>query len=155
MEIKNAKVEDYQVITELYEDLIKEICEKTSTPLNLPSQDYSSELCRHYLESGIYTVFIAKVEKQIIGFISLCPSHSLYAGGEFGIIQEFFVRPKYRSNNIGSKLLASVIEFGKKKGWKRIEVATPPVPQFDKSFMFYKNNGFVDGEGRKMKLIIQ
>jgi GNAT superfamily N-acetyltransferase len=154
VEIKSAKVENYQVITELYEELIKEICNKTNVNTNLPPQSQSLELCRHYLESEAIKVFVAEMEKEIVGFISLCSSYSLYACGEFGIVQEFFVRPRYRSNKIGSKLLAEANNYAKQKGWKRLEVATPPLPHFDKSFLFYQNNGFVDGEGRKMKFII-
>ncbi|MFC4323078.1 GNAT family N-acetyltransferase [Litchfieldia salsa] len=154
VEIKSAKVENYRIITELYEELIKEICEKTNTELNLPAKSQSLELCKQYLESETYKFFVAEIETEIVGFISVCSSYSLYAGGEFGVIQEFFVRPSYRSLKIGSMLLAKANEYGKQVGWKRLEVATPPLPQFDKSFVFYKNNGFIDGEGRKMKLEI-
>lgn len=154
MKIKRATVENYRDITELYEELMKEIYEKTDTPLHLPPHEQSLELCKQYLESGTYIVFIAEIDAQIVGFISLCPSYSLYAGGEFGIIQELFVRSAYRSNKLGSKLLMKAKEYGKQAGWKRIEVATPPLPQFDQSFMFYENNGFSDGKGRKMRLII-
>lgn len=154
MEMKRATVENYRDITELYEELMKEIYEKTNTPLNLPPHSQSLDLCKQYLERGIYIVFILEIDKQIVGFISLCPSHSLYAGGEFGIIQELFVRSAYRSNKLGSKLLTKAKEYGKQERWKRIEVATPPLPQFDQSFMFYENNGFRDGNGRKMRLIL-
>jgi GNAT superfamily N-acetyltransferase len=155
MEIRSAKVEDFLIITELYEDLIKEICEKTNTELILLPQSQTLELCKSYLESETYRIFVVEMDKKIVGFISLCSSHSLYAGGEFGIIQEFFVRPAFRSKNVGSTLLAKATEYGKKIGWKRLEVSTPPVPQFDKSFLFYKNNRFVDSGGRKMKLVMK
>lgn len=154
LKIKSAKVENYQVTTELYEELIKEICNKTNVEPKLPPESQSLELCKHYLESEAIKIFVAEMEKEIVGFISLCSSCSLYAGGKFGIIQEFFVQPRYRSNKIGSKLLSEANKYAKQEGWKRLEVATPPLPQFDKSFLFYKNNGFTDGGGRKMKLII-
>ncbi|TXC92852.1 GNAT family N-acetyltransferase [Metabacillus litoralis] len=154
MKIKRALVDDYQVITELFEELMKEICEKTNRKLSIPDHYYSLEICKNYLEKDTYIVFLAEEKNHFIGFISLCISHSLYAGGEFGIIQEFYVLPEYRSNGIGSKLLAKAIQYGKTMEWKRIEVATPPLPQFSKSFIFYKNNGFIDGEGRKLKCYV-
>ncbi|MBP3951862.1 GNAT family N-acetyltransferase [Bacillus suaedae] len=153
VEIKRAEVENYQVITELYEELIKEICIKTNVVPHLPCKSQSLELCKDYLENEAIKVFVAEMEMEIVGFISLCSSYSLYAGGKFGIIQEFFVCPSYRSNKIGSKLLNEANKYAKQEGWKRLEVATPPLPQFDKSFLFYKNNGFVDGGGRKMKFM--
>ncbi|MDL4842349.1 GNAT family N-acetyltransferase [Aquibacillus rhizosphaerae] len=155
MIIKRAKVENYRAITELFEELIKEISEKTSKPSKLPPISQTLELCKYYLESETYIVFVAEVDDQIVGFLSLCSSYSLYAGGEFGVIQEFFVSPAHRSKKIGSKLLVEAIQSGEKFGWKRIEVATPPLPQFNQSFMFYRNNSFEDGEGRKMKFIIE
>ncbi|WP_165763887.1 GNAT family N-acetyltransferase [Halalkalibacter urbisdiaboli] len=155
MKINRANVEQYRVISELYHDLINEIGQKTKTKQKLPKISDSLELCKKLLEDESYIVFLAEEDNQIIGFISLCPSRSLYAGGEFGIIQEFFVRPSYRSKKVGTQLLAAVSNFSRIMKWKRVEVATPPIPQFARSYMFYQSHGFVDCEGRKMKLLIK
>jgi GNAT superfamily N-acetyltransferase len=155
IEWKKATIEYCEVIIDLYEELMREIGDKTNTEPKLTPKAQSIELCKHYLECNIYTVFVAEADNEIIGFLSLCPSHSLYAGGEFGVIQEFFVRPAYRSNKVGATLLAKAVEYANQVGWKRLEVATPPLPQFERSFLFYKKNRFVDGEGRKMRLVIE
>lgn len=155
LEIKIATVKECKEITELFESLIIEICEKTNTLPNLPPTSQSFQLCENLLKNETYKVFTAVTNNQIVGFLSLCSSYALYAGGEFGIIQEFFVSPAFRSNKVGSKLLHKANEYGRNIGWKRLEVTTPPLPQFDKSFIFYKNNGFEDSEGRRMKLIIE
>ena len=155
MDIKIATVKERKEITELYESLIREICEKTNTLPNLPPTAQSLQLCEELLTNETYKVFIAVTDNQIVGFLSLCSSYALYAGGAYGIIQEFFVSPAFRSNKVGAKLLNKAHEYGKNIGWKRLEVTTPPLPQFDKSFIFYQTNGFKDSEGKRLKLIIE
>lgn len=54
------------------------------------------------------------------------------------------------------KMWASVCEqakdFGISRGWTRLEVTTPPLPQFDKTLAFYERQGFANTGGRKLKL---
>ena len=89
--------------------------------------------------------------KKNIGFLSLCESYSLYADGSFAIIQEFFVQPTYRSRGVGAKLLKAAKQYGEEKGWKCLEVTTPPLPGFERTLSFYEQNGFQITGGRKMK----
>ena len=90
-------------------------------------------------------------EERIVGFGALCESHSLYAEGSFGIIQEFYVMPEYRSKGVGRTLINEIVEFSKGKGWKRLELCTPPIPEFNRTVDFYKSNGFEITGGYKMK----
>jgi len=62
--------------------------------------------CRNFLKSGRYAVYLAQAAgAQCAGFATLCESHALYAGGSFGIIQEFYVEPQFRSAGLGRRLL--------------------------------------------------
>ena len=84
--------------------------------------------------------------------MSLYESYALYSEGAYGTIPELYVRSGYRSKNIGKKLLECAMKFAKGKGWQRLEVTTPPLPQFDKTLSFYKTNGFEISGGRKLKV---
>ena len=42
-------------------------------------------------------------------------------------------------------------DFGRSIGWKRLEVTTPPLPQFDKTLAFYKREGFANSGGLKLR----
>ncbi|RUT29112.1 GNAT family N-acetyltransferase [Paenibacillus zeisoli] len=154
--IEEASLDDYPIITELFEQLIREITLRTSSTSPIFQVSGTLERCKYYLESGIYKVFNAIDENkgQIVGFLSLCESNSLYADGNFGIIQEFYVQPEYRSMGVGSKLLLSAKEYGKKKSWRRLEVTTPPLPAFEKTISFYENGGFNVTGGKKLKYSI-
>ena len=111
-------------------------------------------LCEGYIRNGQYTVIAAFDRGRIVGFGALCESHSLYAEGTFGILQEFYILPEYRSKGIGKRLLDRFVEFARDRRWKRLELCTPPVPAFDRTVAFYQANGFEITGGYKMKKIM-
>ena len=42
--------------------------------------------------------------------------------------------------------------IGRLKGWTRLEVTTPPLPEFDRTLAFYQQQGFSISGGRKLKM---
>lgn len=134
--------------------LTNEIIERTGIKHFDVDVSLAIELCDKYVSNGIYHVLAAFDENQIVGFGAMCESHSLYAEGAFGIIQEFYVMPKYRSKEVGKSLINEIVDFAKSKGWKRLELCTPPIPEFDRTVDFYKSNGFEITGGYKMKYSI-
>jgi GNAT superfamily N-acetyltransferase len=105
-----------------------------------------------FIEHDKCFVFIARdKEAGPVGFITLYESYALYAEGAFGTIPELYVRPHFRSQDIGLHLVERAKAFGKSRGWKRLEVTTPPLPQFDRTLSFYKRGGFAITGGRKLK----
>lgn len=135
--------------------LTSEIVERTGLKAFDIDESLVSILCENYVSNGIYTVIAAFDEEKIIGFGSLCESHSLYTEGAFGIIQELYVMPDYRSQNIGQTLIHEMVGFAKSREWKRLELCTPPLPEFERSVEFYQDNGFERTGGYKMKFIIE
>ncbi|MBT0962815.1 GNAT family N-acetyltransferase [Denitromonas iodatirespirans] len=134
--------------------LTNEIIERTGVKhfdVDLP---LAMALCDEFVRQGQYSVIAAFDGATIVGFGALCECRSLYAEGSFGTIQEFYVLPDYRSRNIGKALLGEIIAFAKRKGWKRLELCTPPVPEFDRTVAFYQANGFEITGGYKMKYAI-
>jgi GNAT superfamily N-acetyltransferase len=116
---------------------------------NFDIEETSARL-REFIDDEKYFVFIAQDSKQnILGFISLYESYALYAEGAFGTIPELYVRPEHRSKKLGGLLLSEARLFGSSRGWKRLEVTTPPLPQFDKTLTFYEQQGFEITGGRK------
>jgi len=62
--------------------------------------------------------------------------------------------PEYRSKEVGKLLIQEIVEFAKEKEWKRLELCTPPVPEFDRTVDFYKSNGFEITSGYKVKYTV-
>ncbi len=65
---------------------------------------------------------------------------------------EFYVRPAHQSNGVGTTLLKEARRLGQLRGWRRLEVTTPPLPQFERTLVFYQREGFSISGGRKLKL---
>lgn len=109
--------------------------------------------CRRYLASGIYTVLLARdvAAAEPVGFAALCESHALYTEGAFGIVQEFYVTLDHRSGGVGATLLAKAGQVAKARGWQRLELCTPPLPEFERTLSFYERHGFEVTGGCKMK----
>ncbi|MBP8155162.1 MAG: GNAT family N-acetyltransferase, partial [Nitrospira sp.] len=99
-----------------------------------------------------YTVLLAYHAEKVAGFLALSESRALYAEGTFGSIPELYVRPAFRSCNVGTGLVAEAKNLSRARGWTRLEVTTPPLPQFDRTLAFYERQGFSISGGRKMKL---
>jgi GNAT superfamily N-acetyltransferase len=107
---------------------------------------------RGWVTDGSYTVLLAHEDETAAGFLALSECRALYAEGEFGIIPELYVRPAFRSRKLGTMLVAEAKQVARSKGWTRLEVTTPPLPQFDRTLAFYERQGFSISGGRKMKL---
>lgn len=154
MEYKVLERKNSMDVAKLAVCLTNEIIERTGVKHFDVDIPLAEKLCDKFMDQGQYIVIGAIEKDRIVGFGALCESHSLYAEGTFGIVQEFYVLPEYRSKSIGRDLLSKIIEFGKSKQWVRLELCTPPVPEFDRTVSFYKENGFEITGGYKMKYVI-
>ncbi|NTV26573.1 MAG: GNAT family N-acetyltransferase [Chlorobiaceae bacterium] len=151
--IRRAMAEDASPVAGMVDELLTEIMETIGEQAFDVSPARTAALLRDFLDAGRYIVFVAfSGDSKPAGFIALCESCSLYAGGVYGTIPEFYVRPGFRSSGLGQALLAEAKRFGESLGWTRLEVATPPLPEFERTVAFYEREGFSVTGGRKMKV---
>ncbi len=151
MEYKLLDVSKAEEIAKLAVCLTSEIIERTGIQHFDVDVPLAIKLCNDFISDGHYQVVAAFDNEIIVGFGALCESRSLYAEGVFGIIQEFYVSPMYRSQNIGKHLIKKIVEHAMSKKWKRLELCTPPTPEFDRTVAFYQDNGFEITGGYKMR----
>lgn len=119
------------------------------------SLDETAARLKDFIEREKYFVFVAHSEHAgPVGFVTLYESHALYAEGAFGTIPELFVRTDFRSQKVGLGLVEQARTFGNSRAWTRLEVTTPPLPQFDKTLAFYEREGFTITGGRKLKVVL-
>lgn len=154
MEYKLIDQSHADEIAELAVCLTNEIMHRTGEQLFDIDVPLAIKLCRDFVSNGLYDVMAAFDGEKIVGFGAICESHSLYAEGAFGIIQEFYVMPDFRSQHIGQHLINAIIALAKGKQWTRLELCTPPLPAFDQTVAFYQANGFTITGGYKMKYTI-
>jgi ribosomal protein S18 acetylase RimI-like enzyme len=156
MLIQRATSADAPAIAALVGELLTEIMSVIGVPaFNFSLTETTSRL-REFLDSQKYFVFVARdgaADKEI-GFVALYESYALYAEGAFGTIPELYVRPEYRSTGVGRMLIDSAKDFGVAKNWQRLEVTTPPLPQFENTLRFYEREQFAITGGRKLKVTL-
>ena len=149
-----AGPEDAEVIAAMIGELLQEIMSAVSEKaFNFHHRDTEAR-ARAWLIDGSYLVLLARHGEAAVGFLALYQSYALYTEGAYGTIPEFYVRPSYRSRGIGTALIAESKKVGQARGWRRLEVTTPPLPQFDRTLAFYQRQGFAISGGRKLKVLL-
>ena len=91
---------------------------------------------------------------EVAGILTLVEAFAVYANGNYGVINEMYVEPEFRAEGVGSKLIEAAVEWGKKQGWKRIDVTGPESERWIRATKFYENLGFVF-TGPKLKLFLE
>lgn len=136
-------------------ELLAEIMRTVGVPAFSFDLDETTARLADFLEREKYFVFVALDEQgREAGFVALSEGHALYAEGVFDTVPELYIRPECRSHGLGLRLLSRARLFGSSRGWKRLEVTTPPLPQFDRTLAFYERQGFAITGGRKLKLLL-
>lgn len=150
--IHGASAADAPEVAAMAGELLAEIMQQTGIrAFNFDLAETTARLA-DFLDRGVYVVFVARgADAKPLGFIALYESHALYAEGSFGTIAELYVRPAHRSGQVGRSLVSRARELGVARGWTRLEVTTPPLPQFDRTLAFYEREGFSIAGGRKLK----
>lgn len=152
MIIRKATVQEAPQVAEMVGELLAEIMDAIGVQafnFNLPA---TIRRLVDFIDQDKYFVFVASDGAAPVGFIALHESYALYAEGAFGTIPELYVRPPYRSKQLGLQLLSQAKVFARSRNWARLEVTTPPLPQFDKTLAFYEREGFSISGGYKLKL---
>jgi GNAT superfamily N-acetyltransferase len=154
LSIQTAGAADVGDITTLIGELLHEIMQTIGTQAFHFDPVETAQRLEDFLQQGKYVAFLARTsaDASVEGVVCLCESQALYAEGRYGIIPEFYVRPEHRSGGVGARLLDTAKAYGRERGWKRLEVTTPPLPQFDRTLSFYTREGFSITGGRKLKL---
>jgi GNAT superfamily N-acetyltransferase len=149
--IKRATAGDAPGVAILVGELLSEITNAIGVQaFNFDLVETTARL-KDFLNREKYFVFVAYNDiGDPVGFVALYESYALYTEGAFGTIPEFYVRPEYRSQNVGHRLASEAKAFGTSRAWNRLEVTTPPLPQFGRTLAFYEREGFAITGGRKL-----
>ena len=146
-----AEPADSEQIAELVVQLTTEICTLTNEHLFDINLAETTKQCLELITEGNYNAMIVFDGIRPIAVATISETFALYAKGKIGVIQEFYVCPDYRSSGVGSQLIEQVKNYGMKQNWSRMELCTPPLPEFEASLRFYQKNGLEIVGGRKMR----
>jgi len=149
IEVKEA-TNNFKDVAELVKNLLIEL--EPSAKDEIENAELE-QIAQKLLNSSKIWAFLAKYNNENVGVITLHECAAIYAGGVFGEISELYVIPKFRSSNIGELLINSAIEKGNERGWKRLEVGSPPASESPRTIKFYENIGFECTGSRLRRLI--
>ncbi|RCR71571.1 GNAT family N-acetyltransferase [Larkinella punicea] len=106
---------DYQDVGTLY----RFICELEETQLNAVA--FRAVFQRNLTDKRVHYL-VAEVNEDIVGFISCHVQYLLHHTGKVGEIQELYVVPEYRNQQIGRQLVAAMEELAEAHGFVNLEV---------------------------------
>ncbi len=141
--IRPVEESDFSQIVSLFKDFA--IFEKAPEKM-------TNSVERMNKEKAFFNCFVAETEdNQIIGYVTYFFGYYTWIGKSL-YMDDLYVKPEYRANGIGTKLIDKVIEFAKdsechKLRWQVSEWNKPAIG-------FYKNIGAqVDGSEQNCDLI--
>lgn len=154
--VDEALTADAEAVALLVGELLHEIMTAVNDPVFAFDLDDTQTRIRTWIDANLYTVLLARErgQRDLLGVLTLSESRALYTEGVFGTIPEFFVRPAYRSQGIGAALVEAAVRLARRRGWRRLEATTPPLPAFERTLSFYQRQGFCVTGGRKLKVTL-
>lgn len=148
--ISKAKENEIESALGLLKELYLELGEEAESIKSL-----DSTLINQQMRNGRTEIFLAKTSnRKAVGIITITECQSIYAGGKYGLIDEMYVKPEYRSKSIGKKMVDNVKCIAGERGWKRIDVTAPTEVRWNRTVKFYEGCGFVF-TGPKLKFAIE
>ena len=150
--IDTLTIEDADIVFDWVLRLLQELGEEGE---ELGELDRKAVLSAWMQRKDLYHVLVARESKgQIVGVLTLSVGFAIYANGEYGVIDEMYVDPTYRSGGVGAMLVDAAISIGKEKGWNRLDVTAPESERWARTRRFYEKLGFIF-TGPKLKRLLQ
>ena len=147
--VRKAADADMPSVLKLVDALLRELGEEGEEAGALPVE-HLTRLWRADAETHV--AFLAETDDgEPVGVLTLAEAFAIYAGGRYGIINEMYVAPGYRSTGVGALLIDAAAGHGRARGWRRIDVTAPESERWERTRHFYERRGFVF-TGPKLKL---
>jgi len=153
MTIAMAQGQEIDTVLALIEELLAELGSEGQEFARTDRAKLRADI-QGNLDSGRFLAFLAKDESgTVIGVLTLSKSFALYAGGEYGTIDEMYVRPDYRCRGIGGQLVDAAVAVARERRWFRLDVTAPEDETDERALGFYKRRGF-EFTGPKLRLLV-
>lgn len=98
-------------------------------------------------------IFVIRTDHKIIGMANLLFTISTAAGAFVILMEDVVIHPDHRSQGYGGQLMDYVIDFAKKKNFKRITLLTDEISA--ESQRFFQKCGFQFSKMIPMRLMIE
>lgn len=137
--VRTARGDDVAAVVAAVEELLLELGGKPAGTRAL------EEATRAVLaDRDVGALLVAQANHAIIGVLGASWQTAIHAAGRYALIQELWVNPSWRSNEIGSDLLVALFALARERQITRVEVGLPQegFPGIVATEVFYRRNGF-------------
>lgn len=118
---------------------------KLITQLGYPTtQTEMQEILQNFLRNKNYYAFLATIENEIVGSVSLIINNFFHKIGKNAIIASMVIDEKYRGKGIGQLLISYVENKARSEGCEFIELKSGIRRIKDGTHNFYKKLGYFD-----------
>ena len=133
--VEPATIEDLPALTELVMDLMSRSDDFT------PDQALQERGLRLVLEQpNRGRIFVVRNKDRIFGMVNLLFTISTARGGFVILMEDVVIHPDHRGQGYGAMLVDYVVDFAKRKNFKRITLLTDRISA--ESQEFFKKHGF-------------
>jgi GNAT superfamily N-acetyltransferase len=133
--IESATCADLPKIEPLLRDLIEAIYDSYKM-----DAETAMENCRQMIDDLYSHILLARVEKDVVGFVNFTMRRTVLHHAPSGLIDELIVAKVYRGKGIGKQLIEAAIKKCRELDCCEIEVSTEKTNK--KARAFYKKCGF-------------
>jgi GNAT superfamily N-acetyltransferase len=98
-------------------------------------------------------IFVLRTDHVIMGMVNLQFTISTAAGGFVLLLEDVVIHPEHRGEGYGTRLIEHVIDFARKKEFRRITLLTDKIS--DESQRFFQRFGFAKSSMIPMRLPLQ
>ncbi|VVB74631.1 Mycothiol acetyltransferase [uncultured archaeon] len=156
MNIRPAKIGDWEVLTDLFTGLIKHAKIISPALKTLDKKNISG--IKKYAKKCINTkqnhfLLLAEIDGEVAGFINfqIRDRPKIYTVKKIGYVNDLFVAQKYRKKSVGKSLMNEATKLFKSKGIKHICLN---VLSGNKSASgFYEKHGFTEFKRELIKTL--
>lgn len=139
IELRSVTQDDVATVTKMVGSLLLELHDGEPG-----SDDRVCSVAEVLRETGRSFGFLAYERDRPVGILMMTEGVAIFAGGVYGQITELFVERDVRSQGVASILVQRAAEYGRERGWKRLDVGAPHQPQWSRTLNFYRSEGFVE-----------
>ncbi|MFM0045628.1 GNAT family N-acetyltransferase [Paraburkholderia sediminicola] len=139
IELRRSTPDDVAAVGRLVECLFAELNDGQAGPA------YQTSSVERVLQDTERSFgYLAFDDQDPVGILLMTDGVAIFAGGAFGQITELYVTPEFRSKGIAAMLMHQAADFGRSRGWRRLDVGAPHQPRWHRTLGFYLSEGFVE-----------
>jgi GNAT superfamily N-acetyltransferase len=136
MDIRRAVSDDVESVLPLINRLLRELGGEA-----IPSDIAGQTFLRLMSDKDAGLILVVEEQGRIAGVCTVSFQDAIRSRGRYGIIQEMYVLPEFRSLGFGSKLVYEAVAEARSLGCSMLEVGAPVNDPRQEGF--YKRAGFV------------